>query len=122
MDLRFLESDDSPWRAFVERRPERTVYQGVRWSRVLERVFGFRSAILARFDGDRLVGGLPFSQVEDFRGKRHIALPFADVCEPLGVELVSLEPFLAQGDAPWQIRSRVAPGPLARDVRSEEHT
>lgn len=69
--------------------------------------------ILAAFEGERLVGGLPFAEISDFRGDRRIALPFTDVCEPVGLPLSAFESTIARDEVPWKIRSRLAPGASA---------
>ena len=109
-------SHDQRWLDYLARSSP-TLFQHPDWASLMEEVYGFpaRVALVLR-DGD-VVGGLPYSEVEDFRGRRRVAGAFADVCEPLGQVWTEIEHALCQDGIPWNIRSRERPGPRAGTSR-----
>lgn len=84
----------------------------------METVYRFPSRVAVADRAGRIVAGLPYAQVEDFRGARLVAYPFADVCEPLGdgTGWATIESALSADGTPWQIRSRSRPGPQADSI------
>jgi CelD/BcsL family acetyltransferase involved in cellulose biosynthesis len=113
--LEHIDPHSSRWLEFAKlHRP--TLFQSPDWADVIGSTYGFPVRVAALVRGGRLVAGLPYAEVDDFRGRRRVAFAFADVCEPLGDEWPSLESALCAEGVPWLIRSRVAPSPLA-DVR-----
>lgn len=75
-------SSDATWqRVVAERRSD--VFHTPQWIRVLNRTYGFDiQAVVVEEDGDP-VAGIPFCVIDDFRGRRVVALPFSDFCDPL---------------------------------------
>jgi len=101
---------DPRWLAFLARqRP--TLFQSPDWAGLIQEVYGFPARVALAFEGDQLVGGLPYSEIDDFRGRRRVVGAFADVCEPLGDERawLAIERALVSDGIPWQIRSRTVP-------------
>ena len=110
--LEHIDPHSARWREFT-RVHQPTLFQSSEWSDVISSTYGFpvRVAVLVR-DG-RMTAGLPYAEIDDFRGQRRIAFAFSDVCEPLGDDWPALEAALCAEGVPLQIRSRVEPGPLA---------
>jgi CelD/BcsL family acetyltransferase involved in cellulose biosynthesis len=108
-----LERSDPRWLAFLHGRTL-TAYQSPRWAEALTNGYGIPVRILGILEEDAVVGGIPFADVDDFRGRRRIALPFSDSCEPVAVSLEALEPVLCADEIPWQLRTRAGPGSRAR--------
>jgi CelD/BcsL family acetyltransferase involved in cellulose biosynthesis len=78
-----LDIDDARWAAFVDSRPEATVFHHPAWCRVISETYGFRpSALVDQGVGDTLVSGLPLIEVSSGR-RRLESLPFTDTCPPL---------------------------------------
>jgi CelD/BcsL family acetyltransferase involved in cellulose biosynthesis len=76
-----LELGDPRWRKFVRGEPEATAFHHPAWAELLEDCYGYRPFVLAATDeGGGLVAGLPVMEVR----RRWVALPFTDVCPPLG--------------------------------------
>lgn len=95
-----------------------TLFQHPDWASLMEETYGFPARVALALRDDLVLGGLPYSEVEDFRGRRRIAGAFADVCEPLGESAwPGIELALTADGMRWQIRSRVEPGPPAVESR-----
>ncbi len=75
-------ASDAAWeRVVAERRSD--VFHSPQWMRVLSRTYGLDiQAIVVEENGDP-VAGIPFCAIDDLRGKRVVALPFSDFCDPL---------------------------------------
>ena len=110
--LEHLDLHSPLWDAFVEVHAS-TLFQSADWARVIEDTYGFPVRAAALVSDGRVVCGLPYAGVEDFRGRRRVAFAFADVCEPIGDGWPALEAALCADGVPWQIRSRTQPSPLA---------
>ena len=107
---------DPRWLGFVAKAGP-TLFQHPEWGSMIESVYGFPACVAMLVRGARIIGGLPYAEVKDFRGCRRVAYAFADVCEPLGEDAWSgLERALTTDGIPWQIRSRAVPFALARTV------
>jgi CelD/BcsL family acetyltransferase involved in cellulose biosynthesis len=77
---------DARWLRFVEHSPEASIFHHPLWLRLLNERYGWHitSPALARDDGE-LTAGLPLARVESrLTGRRLVALPFSDLCPPLG--------------------------------------
>jgi hypothetical protein len=88
---------DPRWRELVQRSPEATIFHHPAWLRLLRDTYGFTMSACVVGDA-----GLPVAAVT--RG-RLVALPFSDLCPPLGAtpELAAaLEDF--RGGRPLEIR------------------
>ena len=95
-----------------------TLFQHPDWASLMEEAYGFPARVALAMRDDTIIGGLPYSEIEDFRGRRRIAGAFADVCEPLGASTwPDIEQALTADGVPWQIRSRAQPGPHAIECR-----
>jgi hypothetical protein len=103
------------WLEFA-RGADPTLFSEPSWGAMIEAVYGFPARVALLLDGDDVVAGLPYGEVEDFRGLRRVANCFADVCEPLGEEWPQLERLLRLERVPLRIRSRVRPGALCERV------
>jgi CelD/BcsL family acetyltransferase involved in cellulose biosynthesis len=93
---------DPSWRAFVESRPEATIFHLPAWSTLLAATYGYRSFVLAETDTDgQIVAGLPVIEVRSpVTGRRFASLPFTDYCPPLGRDAASLTR-LSNGLSQW---------------------
>jgi CelD/BcsL family acetyltransferase involved in cellulose biosynthesis len=80
-ELEFLGPDDSRWRAFAESEPDVLPFHLPPWSALLAEAYGFRPRVAALVDQGSVTGGLPLLEL---RRRRWAALPFTDVCPPLG--------------------------------------
>jgi len=108
---------DPRWLAFLATNHP-TLFQHPDWASLMEETYGFRARVALVLRDDTVLGGLPYSEVEDFRGRRRIAGAFADVCEPIGESAwPHIEEALTQDGIPWQIRSRARPGSHAVESR-----
>jgi CelD/BcsL family acetyltransferase involved in cellulose biosynthesis len=115
--LEHLDAKSTRWLDFAQQHKQ-TLFQSADWGGVIASTYGFPARVAALVRGGQVVVGLPYAEVDDFRGRRRVAFAFADVCEPLGNDWPALERALCEDGVAWQIRSRVAPGPLgdAREV------
>lgn len=117
--LREVGADDARWVSFAFSDPALTLFQSPRWSRVVAATYEFEARVLLAFEGETLVAGMPFCHIDDFRGPRRVAFPFADNVEPLPVPLwPQFEAWIANDEYPWSVRTRCEPGELA-DQRRE---
>jgi len=109
---------DPRWLEFVAR-SQPSLFQEPDWASVMEETYGFAARVAMALENDAVVGGLPYSEIDDFRGRRRVAGAFADVCEPLGDPGVwpLIEAALCSDGMPWQIRSQLRPSELADEVR-----
>jgi CelD/BcsL family acetyltransferase involved in cellulose biosynthesis len=108
--VEFTSQCDERWISFL-RLAGPTLFQTPRWCDAMTREYGFTARVALAIRDSQVVAGLPFAEVDDFRGPRRVAYAFSDVCEPLGDISVwpHIEKALCNDDLPWQIRSRVAP-------------
>jgi CelD/BcsL family acetyltransferase involved in cellulose biosynthesis len=112
-----VDNRDARWLAYLKA-ANPSLFQHPDWASLMEEVYGFPARVALAVRDDEVIGGLPYSDVEDFRGGRRIASAFADVCEPLGDGVWhDLERALSDDGIPWQIRSRVEPTSLAAERR-----
>jgi CelD/BcsL family acetyltransferase involved in cellulose biosynthesis len=86
MTMEFLCIDpqsDPLWQRLIERY-ESSAFHSPNWIRVLTATYGFpvQAYVITDTAGEP-VAGLPFCRIEDIRGKRLVALPFSDYCDPL---------------------------------------
>jgi CelD/BcsL family acetyltransferase involved in cellulose biosynthesis len=117
--IRIVHADnhDPRWLEFLAT-ADPTLFQHPDWASLMEETYGFPARVALALRDETVLGGLPYSEVEDFRGRRRIAGAFADVCEPLGESAwPAIEQALTEDAVPWQIRSRAQPGPHAVESR-----
>src|SRR4051794_23322357 len=75
---------DPRWAAFIGEAAG-SVFHHPEWLRLLHRSYGYEIAACCVGDGDGgIAAGLPLARVTSpITGRRLVALPFSDVCEPL---------------------------------------
>lgn len=101
-ELAFLEPEDSRWAALAAAHPDALPFHLPAWSRLLADAYGFRPFVAALLDGDAVEAGLPLLEV---RG-RWVALPFTDVCPPLGPAPALVSALdAARGETPVEVRA-----------------
>jgi CelD/BcsL family acetyltransferase involved in cellulose biosynthesis len=76
---------DPRWRAFIDKRPDGSVFHGVEWLRALKSCYGYEPCALSSSPpGEPLTNGFVFCQVRSpLTGSRLVSIPFSDHCEPL---------------------------------------
>lgn len=109
---------DERWTLFCAQHAELTLFQSPSWSKVLERTYGFSARVLLALQEQRVVAGLPFVHIDDFRGPRRVALAFADDIEPLPESAwPDFEAWIARDSLPWSVRTLCVPSALAASSR-----
>lgn len=74
---------DATWLALLQS-SSAGLFHSPAWLRVLEDTYSFRiQAYVARAGDGSVLGGVPFCELDDMMGKRIVALPFSDACDPL---------------------------------------
>lgn len=74
---------DPLWSQLVHQAPS-SVFHSPAWIQVLSDTYSWQpSAYIVVDDQGELKGGLPFCRISDIFGKRIVALPFSDYCDPL---------------------------------------
>ncbi|MEO7678600.1 MAG: GNAT family N-acetyltransferase [Verrucomicrobiota bacterium] len=75
------------WDAFLSTFPGATFFHTAAWARVLHETYRCRPLYFTAFRGDRLLALLPVMEMNSpLTGRRGVALPFSDFCEPLDAE------------------------------------
>ena len=76
---------DPRWKAFIERRPDSSIFHRVEWLRALQSCYGYAPRALSLSPpGSQLESGLLFCEVRSLlTGNRLVSLPFSDHCEVL---------------------------------------
>src|SRR5215469_465600 len=111
------DNQDPRWRDWLSTAAP-GLFQHPDWASLMEEVYGFPARVALAIRNGLVVGGLPYSEISDFRGKRRVAGAFADVCEPLGEDVwPMLEQAMCEDGVPWSIRARVQPGSPASSQR-----
>ena len=92
---------DGRWEKWVETLGVGSVFYGTAWARVLAETYGYTPEYLGQVDEiDRCRGLVPLMAVNSFlTGRRGIALPFTDECEPVGKDCDTFRPVLEQAFA-----------------------
>jgi len=96
--------DDPRWTAFIESRPDATLFHHPAWVQVLAEAYGYHAFLIVHRDEDgNIVAGMPVLDVRNaLRGRRQISLPFTDSCPPLARNAQQLT-FFAQELTRWQV-------------------
>lgn len=96
---------DPAWSRFVARHSAASVFQTAPWLEALHRTYGYEPVALAtRNSQDEIANGLVFCRVRSWiTGRRLVALPFSDHCEPLLMDRQSLSPLIAELQRQGQI-------------------
>lgn len=111
MTLQIIETtvDDERWQSMLAAHSA-TLFQGILWSELVQATYGYGMGVLLALRSGTPVAGIPFAEIDDFRGKRRIVNAFADVCEPVGDGAWrDLERAMLDHPLPWRMRSRTAP-------------
>lgn len=76
---------DPRWGAFVDVRPDASVFHRVEWLQALKACYGYKPVALSTTPpGLALQNGLVFCNIQSaLTGSRFVSLPFSDACEPL---------------------------------------
>jgi CelD/BcsL family acetyltransferase involved in cellulose biosynthesis len=76
---------DERWGEFVEGAERATLFHHPAWLELLAATYRYDfDAVCVVDDGGRVVAGLPWGRIESrLTGRRLVALPFSDACEPL---------------------------------------
>lgn len=76
--------DHPAWDDLLATHPGSTFFHSAAWAKVLQRTYGFSPCYFSVLQGDRLLALLPVMEVNSpLTGRRGVALPFTDACEPL---------------------------------------
>jgi CelD/BcsL family acetyltransferase involved in cellulose biosynthesis len=79
-----LDLDDPRWCNLVKQDATSEAFHHPAWARTVSAPYGFRAFVLARLQGEVVVGGVPLVEVRGpLRAPRWISLPFTDRCAPL---------------------------------------
>ena len=86
--MRMFEIDplrDPRWKAFIEQRPDSSVFHRVEWLLALKTCYDYTPVALSSTPPEApLANGLLFCEVRSaLTGNRFVSLPFSDHCEPL---------------------------------------
>ena len=76
---------DPRWDKFIETHPRSSVFHSRNWMRALRNSYGYEPfAVSTSSPGYELTNGLVFCRIKSWlTGRRVVALPFSDHCEPL---------------------------------------
>lgn len=101
---------DERWLSFCAQRNDVGLFQSPEWSRSIEATYGFSMRVLLATESTKVVAGLPFAHIDDFRGARRVALAFADDLEPVPEGAwPHFEGWIAADTLPWTIRTVCVP-------------
>ncbi len=108
MNVMCIDPQSDPlWKRLITQYESNT-FHSPNWMRVLTATYGFPvQAYVVTDAAGEPVAGLPFCRIEDIRGKRLVALPFSDYCDPLVGEAAHwhlLLDKLLEEKAPFAIR------------------
>ena len=75
---------DSNWNALIASQPKHSFFHTAEWAKVLADTYGYTPVYFAAGETDGSRSILPLMEVDSWlTGRRGIALPFTDDCEPL---------------------------------------
>jgi CelD/BcsL family acetyltransferase involved in cellulose biosynthesis len=78
---------DPVWSTLTAACPAAGLFHSPPWMRAISDSYGFQiRACIAVTPSGEPAGGLAYCEVDDFSGRRLIALPFSDVCDPLIID------------------------------------
>jgi hypothetical protein len=85
LNIQLLNPLETPnWDDMLRQSAQATVFHTAAWARVLVESYGYTPLYFTLLDQDRLVGLIPVMEVDSFlTGKRGVALPFTDRCDPV---------------------------------------
>jgi hypothetical protein len=85
------------WDALVTSQPDFSFFHGTAWAKVLTETYGYTPHYFVVKDADKIHSLLPLMEVDSWlTGRRGIALPFTDDCEPFGPDDVSFKKFFQE--------------------------
>jgi hypothetical protein len=85
-------SQHQDWDAQVASHPNFSFFHSSAWAKVLTSTYGYAPVYFTTSDGGQVQSLLPLMEVDSWlTGRRGIALPFTDDCEPLGNDAVSFQ-------------------------------
>jgi hypothetical protein len=80
------------WDALIEGAPQASFFHTAAWARVLSGSYGYRPLYFAAVESGRLIGLIPVMEIDScLTGKRGVALPFTDLCEPVAPDRAAFE-------------------------------
>jgi len=80
------------WDAIIEDAPQASFFHTAAWARVLSESYGYRPLYFAAVESGRIFGLIPVMEIDSFlTGKRGVALPFTDMCEPVAPDRPTFE-------------------------------
>ncbi len=97
---------DARWMDVAEM-PAATLFHGRPWMEAVAATYGFPvRACLALDAAGAVAAGLPYCELDDLCGRRIVALPFTDACDPLGSPeaVCALFAWLRARELPLQLR------------------
>ena len=75
---------DARWLRFISSVPEGSIFHHPRWLGLLRDTYGYSCEACCVLARDRVLAGLPIMRVTSrLTGRRLVAVPFSDVCEPV---------------------------------------
>jgi hypothetical protein len=81
---RFNPVQEKNWDSVLALHPDKSFFHGSAWAKVLQNTYGFSPVYFAFVKGNAVQSLLPMMEVDSrLTGKRGVALPFTDDCEPL---------------------------------------
>lgn len=88
--------EDPRWGAFVNIRPDASVFHRVEWLQALKNCYGYKPVVLTTTPpGAALQNGLVFCTIQSaLTGSRFVSLPFSDTCEPLVNDVGETDAFI----------------------------
>ena len=79
------------WDALVAAHPRHSFFHGAAWAATLQATYGFKPVYFTAGAADGRTSILPLMEVDDWlTGRRGIALPYTDECEPLAADAASM--------------------------------
>jgi CelD/BcsL family acetyltransferase involved in cellulose biosynthesis len=102
-----------------------TLFNSPRWLHAVSRSYDFDAHASVVMEEGALTGGLAYTVIEDVRGRRLVAFPFSDFCEPVAPDLESwhrmVDPLLDLGPLTVRCREGLPPVEDDRFRRSVDH-
>lgn len=90
--LRTNPSEHSDWDAQLANHPNFSFFHNAAWSKVLTSTYGYAPVYFITREGSQVQSLLPLMEVDSWlTGRRGIALPFTDDCEPLDNDEASFQ-------------------------------
>jgi CelD/BcsL family acetyltransferase involved in cellulose biosynthesis len=79
------------WESLVAAHPRHSFFHGAAWAATLQATYGFKPVYFTAGAADGRISILPLIEVDSWlTGRRGIALPYTDQCEPLAADAASM--------------------------------